>query len=210
MTAAAVLKQFARKRVPGERCELCSAPLAAEHAHLVEPVARKLLCTCTACTLLFGSQGATKYRRVPQRIRRLTDFQLPDALWDGLMIPINMAFFFESSPLGKVIALYPSPAGATESQLPLESWEEIAVLNPILNTMEPDVEALMVNRIGPQRGYEEPEYYLLPIDECYALVGLIRAHWQGFSGGDEAWERLSKFFARMRERSTDDVRARHA
>jgi hypothetical protein len=84
-------------------------------------------------------------------------------------------FFFRSTPDARVIAFYPSPAGATESLLPLETWSEIAAANPLLQEMEADVEALLVNRIGHVRGFAAAEYYVLPIDECYKLVGLIRA-----------------------------------
>jgi len=120
------------------------------------------------------------------------------------MIPINMAFFFHSVPAGKVVALYPSPAGPTESLLMFESWEEIVAENAILKEMEPDVEALLVNRIkrmGGAREQTEAEYYVAPIDECYKLTGLIRAHWRGLSGGAEVWEKIEGFFAGLKERS---------
>src|SRR5450432_3508966 len=109
-----------------------------------------------------------------------------------------MAFFFASGSAARVIALYPSPAGATESLLPLETWDFIAGENPILRTMEPDVEALLVNRLGPQRGYSAGEYFLLPIDECFKLVGLVRAHWHGFSGGAEVWRQLERYFSALK------------
>ena len=70
----------------------------------------------------------------------LPDFNLTDAEWNGLMVPINMAFFFKSSLEDRVVALYPSPAGATESLLALESWNDIVERNPVLNEMESDVE----------------------------------------------------------------------
>ena len=103
---------------------------------------------------------------------------MTDSQWDGLMMPINMAFFFKSTPQGRVIALYPSPAGATESLLSFDTWEEIEIENPVLFEMEADVEALLVNRIGHSRGFTDPEYYMVPIDECFKLVGLIRSRWR--------------------------------
>src|SRR5262249_5063219 len=134
-------------------------------------------------------------------VRFLPNFRLTDAEWESLMIPINMAFFFESSVEAKVIASYPSPAGATESLLPLDAWERITERNPVLRDMPQDVEALMVNRLGPSRGYTAPEYYLLPIDECYKLVWLIRSYWKGLSGGTDVWKQLESFFAGLRTRS---------
>jgi len=200
-SALGALGQFAAKRRSVETCELCSTELADDHPHLVDPKARKLLCSCLACALLFGAQSGSKYKRVPRRIRFLPGFRLTDAEWNSLTIPINMAFFLKSSPESRVVAQYPSPAGATESQLSLDTWTDLTAENPVLAEMESDVEALLVNRLGPARGYPSAEYYLLPIDECYKLVWLLRAHWQGVSGGTNVWKQLEWFFADLKARS---------
>jgi hypothetical protein len=195
------LRQFIRPRKRDvERCELCSAEVASEHLHLIEPASRKLLCTCNACAILFSGMG-TKYKRVPRRVLTLTDFRLSDGQWESLMVPISMAFFFRSTPDARVVAFYPSPAGATESLLPLETWKDIEGMNPALSAMEADVEALLVNRIGHTRGFTAPEYYLLPIDECYKLVGLIRVNWRGLSGGTEVWHEIGRFFDGLKQRA---------
>jgi hypothetical protein len=196
------LRQLARRERPLERCELCSAGIRPDHSHLIELAQRKLLCTCEPCAILFSGQGV-KFKRVPRRVLSNPGFNLSDAEWNGLMVPINMAFFFKSSLENRVIALYPSPAGATESLLALESWDDIVARNPILNEMESDVEGLLVNRLGYSRGYSAAEYYLLPIDECYKLVGLIRMHWKGLSGGTEVWQELGGYFASLKARSVD-------
>jgi hypothetical protein len=148
--------------------------------------------------LLFSNQGAGggKYLLVPQRYLALPDFYITDEQWDELMIPINMAFIFRSTGAKHVMAIYPSPAGAMESLLDLEGWEALASSNPILNDLEPDVEALLVNRVKNAR-----EYYIVPIDVCYQLIGLIRISWKGLSGGQEVWEALEKFFADLRTKS---------
>jgi hypothetical protein len=197
-----MLQQFARRERPLERCELCSVGVRPDHPHLIELAQRKILCTCEACAILFSGQGV-KFKRIPRRVRSLQGFNLTDAEWNGLMVPINMAFFFKSSLEGRVVALYPSPAGATESQLALESWNDIVARNPILNEMESDVEGLLVNRLGYSRGYSAAEYYLLPIDECYKLVGLIRLHWKGLSGGTEVWRELAEFFSSLKAKATE-------
>jgi Family of unknown function (DUF5947) len=209
-SAFAALRQFARKRGAVERCEMCSRELAPGHEHLVEPINRRLICACGACAILFEGQGGTKYRRVPRRVLFLQDFQLTDAQWDGLLVPIEMAFFFKSTPLGKVIALYPSPAGPTESLLSLDTWADIAETNPMLSEMEADVTALLVNRVGHARSVSPAEYYLVPIDECYKLVGLIRMHWRGLSGGTEVWREISAFFAALKKRAGSNQEAAHA
>jgi hypothetical protein len=194
----AALRRFVRPRSAAvERCEMCSAELSAEHQHLVEPSSRQMVCACDPCAILFSGQAEIKYKRVPRRIRSLPDFRLTDAQWESLAIPIQLAFFFNSTPDGKVLALYPSPAGPTESLLALDSWDEIVRDNPVLRELEPDVEALLVKRVGGQH-----EYYLVPIDECYKLVGLIRAHWRGLSGGTEVWREIGQFYAALKERSS--------
>lgn len=196
------LRQFARRpRRAAEVCEMCSLELRAEHAHLVELTERRLHCACDACAMLFSARSDAKYKRVPRDVRLLNNFQMSDADWDGLLIPINLAFFFQNSLDSRVSALYPSPAGATESLLPLEAWTNIVRNNPALNSMEPDVEALLVNRVGASRGVAAAEYYIVPIDACYRLVGLIRMHWRGLSGGTEVWKEIGAFFTGLRSKA---------
>ena len=199
-SAFSALRQFVRKRTAVECCELCSAEIGPEHQHLIDPAARKLMCTCDPCAILFSSQSAAKFKRVPRRIRFLPNFQMSEAQWDGLMIPIEMAFFFKSGAPEKVVAFYPGPAGATESLLSLEAWSDIEEANPELREIEPEVEALLANRVGSNRG-ATAQYYIVPIDECYKLVGLIRLHWHGLSGGTEVWREVTKFFASLKERT---------
>jgi len=195
-TALTALRRFVRSRFAQERCELCGTELAADHAHLVGLATRRLTCTCDACALLFSGQGAAKYRRVPRRVRFLPDFRLTDAAWESLHLPINLAFFLHSTAAGGVVALYPSPAGAIESLVTSESWQALADDNPVLRDFEADVEALVVNRVGEAR-----ECYHVGIDECYKLVGVIRTHWCGLSGGPAVWEEIARFFAALKERS---------
>lgn len=201
-----ILRRFVRARsAPLERCDLCSIELGPDHPHLVEPATRRLVCACQACAILFSSAAETKYRRVPRSVRYLPDFHLTDAQWEGLMIPINMAFFFQSSAAGKVIVLYPSPAGATESLLDFESWQELVSCNPVLREMETDTEALLVNRV---KGASD--HFIVPIDECYRLVGLIRTKWKGLAGGTEVWEAINSFFAELRKRAKGVAEIAHA
>src|SRR5215468_4837840 len=207
-TAFATLRRLATARKTIERCDFCAAELGEVHQHLIEPERRQLVCVCGACAILFGSQGETAYRRVPRRILYLPDFRLTDAQWEGLLIPIQLAFFFHSSPAGRVIALYPSPAGPTESLLDLAMWNEMAQDNPALKSMSPDVEGLLVNRSARAGG--APDYFIAPIDECFKLAGLIRANWRGLSGGEEVWKEIGRFFADLKTRSNEVMEAPRA
>ncbi|HZD32027.1 MAG TPA: DUF5947 family protein [Candidatus Angelobacter sp.] len=205
------LRRVARRpKERTEQCELCNVGLHSDHPHLIEVTKRKLLCACDACALLFSGQAGTKFKRVPRNVRLMADFQMTDAEWDGLLIPINLAFFCENSLESRVSALYPSPAGATESLLPLEAWANIVQANPALNHLQSDVEALLVNRVGHARGVTPAEYYVVPIDACYRLVGLIRIHWRGLSGGTEVWQEIGKFFAGLRSQAEVVTERMHA
>lgn len=205
------LRRFARKPDRSlEHCQLCSTGLAAEHPHLIELAQRKLVCTCEACAMLFSGRAGASYIRVPRRVRQLVGFHLSDAEWDSLLIPINLAFFFRDSRNARISVLYPSPAGATESLLPLEAWSNIVQNNPALNEMEDDVEALLLNRVAHARQALPAEYYIVPIDVCYRLVGLIRIHWRGLSGGTEVWQEIGKFFAELRAKAELPAEALHA
>lgn len=180
-------------REPMERCDLCGAPIPSEHRHLFDAVARTLACACQACSLLFTSEAAPRYRVVPSRVLYLASFRMTDAQWEDLLVPVGLAFFTLSSAAGRVVGLYPSPAGATESQLALGTWQELVAANPVLGDLQPDVEALLVNRVASAR-----DHYIAPIDECYRLVGMVRAGWKGLAGGTEVWRSIAAFFAELR------------
>lgn len=181
-----------------ERCEMCAEPIGERHGHVVDIENRGLMCTCRPCALLFTAEGAGsgRYRTVPERYRYAADVPLASATWDSIGIPVAMAFFFTNSAEGRTVAFYPSPAGATESLLSLEAWTDLLAAIPELADLQPDVEALLVHK--SDSGFE---CFAVPIDACYQLVGLVRMHWQGFDGGEEAWAAIHQFFADLRERS---------
>ena len=187
------LRRLAQEAQSTEQCDLCSAPLRDGHRHLIDPSSRQVVCACDPCSILFGGQTDQRYKLIPYRVLYLAGFELSDDLWESLLVPVNMAFFFRSTPEGRVVPLYPSPAGATESLLELAPWQELEAANPILRELEPDVEALLVNRVGGAR-----DHYLVPIDRCYELVGLIRSGWRGLSGGTEVWNSIDAYFSGLR------------
>ncbi len=163
---------------------------------LLELEKRQVKCACDACAVLFDGGTRQRYRRIPRDVRALPDFAIDDVEWESLLIPINMAFFFHSSAAGRVVANYPSPGGAMESSLDLEYWGTIVERNPVLKKLEPDVEALLVNRI-----VTPPRYYRAPIDQCLRLTGIIRTHWRGLSGGAEVWKEIDDFFQQLDQAS---------
>jgi hypothetical protein len=203
MAATSRLVQVARRSAQEreaalEHCELCHETIPPEHRHVLEVATRELRCACRACALLFDRPAAAegRYRAVGDRRLRVEDLELDDVMWAELRLPVDMAFFLYVSPAGRVMAYYPSPMGPTESQLDLAAWTQLEAANPILRSLVADVEALLVNRVRGAR-----QHWIVPIDECYALVGLIRGRWRGLTGGAELWQEIARHFDRLDRRS---------
>jgi hypothetical protein len=194
--SVAILKRLAIRRAAEERCELCRAPMAPAHRHLLDLEARLIICACDACALRFQDARGGRFKLIPREARGVPGFAISETQWDDLALPINLVFFYLDSRSGEVAAIYPGAAGAMESRLPPANWEALRIANPALAKVEPDVEALLVNRIGAAR-----EYFITPIDLCYELVGLLRLHWRGLSGGEIVWHEIEKFFAKLREQT---------
>ncbi|MFF4850848.1 DUF5947 family protein [Streptomyces sp. NPDC001194] len=194
------LRRFTGPRPPrAERCELCAVAVPEDgHRHLVEVERRALVCACTACALLFDRPGAAtgRFRAVPDRYLTDPDHRLGDGAWEQLQIPVGVAFFFRNAALDRLVALYPSPAGATESELDPATWQDVLGGGALAALLEPDVEALLLRRTEGRT-----ECYLVPIDICYELVGRMRLLWQGFDGGAEARAALNAFFAQVERRA---------
>jgi hypothetical protein len=203
LAALASVRNAPEKPKPraGERCEMCTEPIGDEHGHVVDVVQRSLMCACRGCYLLFtvGGAGGGHFKAVPDRILSFPNLKMTNAQWESLQIPVSVAFFFVNSHLDRVCAFYPSPAGATESLLPLETWDDIAKENPELSTLEPDVEAFLVRANKDLRS--PAECFLVPIDACYELVGQLRMLWRGFDGGSEARGALEGFFDGVRSKA---------
>ncbi|HEV2637164.1 MAG TPA: DUF5947 family protein [Actinocrinis sp.] len=182
-----------------ERCELCAATLPpGGHRHLVDPEKRALSCACTPCAMLFEQSGVAggRLRTVPDRYLADPGHSLDDGAWDLLQIPVSVAFFFRNAALDRLVALYPSPAGATESELDSTAWQAVLGRTRLAGVLEPDVEALLMRRHEGRY-----ECYLVPVDICYELVGRMRLHWQGFDGGAKARTELEEFFTHVAGRA---------
>jgi hypothetical protein len=180
------LRRFIEPPAPKrEKCELCGAPIESSHSHIVDTGQRRLLCACRPCYLLFTQRGAAqgKLRSVSERYVRLNKVEAGE-------IPVGVAFFIRDSETNRVKAFYPSPAGATESNVSSEAWEEMTAGNPELATLEADIEALLVSK---------KESWIVPVDACYELTGRIKRTWRGFDGGQDAWREIDGFFASLAE-----------
>jgi Family of unknown function (DUF5947) len=204
-----VLARIRSNRAPepaGERCEMCSEPIADEHQHVVNVAGRQLMCVCRGCYLLFTDREADlRYRAVPDRYLAFPDFALDRRAWEALQIPVGVAFFFINSDLGRTVAFYPGPAGACESELDLDAWDTLRAADPRARLPLDDVEALLV-RVPETDGSDngesaQPQSYLVPIDACYEFVGRLRGLWRGFDGGQQAREFIDDFFAQVAARA---------
>jgi hypothetical protein len=183
-----------RRAEPADLCDLCGTELDAGHRHLLHLEERRILCACEPCIAMRAGDGP--YRPTGSRLLWLEGFELPDDLWARLRIPIGLTFFLRSSSAGRVVGLYPSPAGATECELDLAAWDELCAANPVLETLDEDVEGLIVNRTAEPR-----QYAVAPIDECYRLVGTVKASWEGISGGGAVERVVPAFLEDLRQRA---------
>ena len=180
-------------RASHERCDLCSAELAADHGHLFDVERRRLTCACAACGVLFASTG-TNLRPVHRSVMRLRDFRMTESQWEALNVPVRLAFFSRSSSLAAVVVAYPGPAGAIESMVPAAAWDVLVQENTTLASLECDTSALLIHRAPAT-----PRHYMVSIDECYRLTGLVRSRWQGLTGGDGATQAIEEFFGSLEE-----------
>ena len=174
-----------------ERCDLCGTSVPGDHRHMLNLYERQIVCVCESCWAL--RSGDPEFRPTGMRTLWLDDFRLPEEIWAQFRIPIGLAFFMHSSVTDCVVALYPSPAGATESELHFETWSRLTEMNPVLHELEPDAEALIVNRTA-----DPPAYAIAPIDRCYMLVGLVKASWEGISGGAAVERAIEAYFDELR------------
>jgi hypothetical protein len=203
---------------------MCAAEIAQEHGHVADLQNSSLICACRACYLLFTRPDAGRYRSIPDRYLTDPAHPITGQEWESLEIPVGLAFFLRDSRAGTTTAFYPSPAGATECQLDLQAWDELAAAHPLLRAATPDVEAVLMSRtepanpiVGPAVGIQHQrraddgpreqargvESFVVPIDACYELAGRMRLHWRGFDGGSEAKASLEAILDQVRGRARD-------
>lgn len=175
-----------------ERCDLCSELLPEEHRHLLDTEHGEVMCACRACTVLFNRSAASNghFRLIPSRRVRLGEIDTAP-----LGVPVGLAFFVPRAD-GNVLAHYPSPMGSTDWAVDEQAWADLLGRHPELRDLEPDVQALLVNT-----AWGAHEHWLVPVDDCFRLVAIVRREWKGLSGGGTVWPEINKFFDRLTERS---------
>jgi uncharacterized protein DUF5947 len=176
-------------------CDLCAAPLAPGHRHVLDLDSGEPQCACRACAVLFDREqaGGGHYRLIPERRVRLDDFSLEGRLFAALGIPVDLAFLYFDSRSNRMVSRYPGALGLITGAPAPDAWQQVVDTNPALRDLQPDVEALLVNR---SRGASEQ--WILPIDDCFRLAARVRSHWTGFGGGDRVWEEIAAFFEELR------------
>jgi hypothetical protein len=177
-----------------ETCELCGHPLEPAHRHVRDLDRQALACACRACALLFTDhRPGARYQTMGYQVRTDPTWRIDGAAWARLQIPVRLAFFFQDGA-GRWQVVYPGAAGPVQSELDPEAWAVLAQ-SRLVSRLHPRSEALLV--FGPPGG-EPLETFLVPLDRCYALVGLLRGRWQGWTGGPALWNEVEAFFAELR------------
>jgi hypothetical protein len=174
-----------------ERCDLCAAPVPEEHPHLYDTADDQICCVCGPCSVLFadGGAGEGRYRPVPRRRIRL-----PRVDTEVLGVPVGLVFFVPRAD-GTVTAEGPSPAGAMRWEIDAEAWQRLAEACPQLASVEPEVEALLVNTV-----HGNDHHWIVPVDDCYRMIAVVRREWRGLSGGGRVWPAVERFFEGLTER----------
>ncbi|RYZ03431.1 MAG: hypothetical protein EOO73_27945 [Myxococcales bacterium] len=157
---------------PIEECELCAEAISVDHEHLLEPDARRVFCACRSCAALFSEQQerqGARYLRLQRRAARLGGLSIDDASWADLRVPGGLAYFTMRSRTGEVVATFPGRSGIIESFVPLKAWSLLERRFPVLKSVLPDVEALLVRRTSRHQ-----DYFQASVDHCYELAELLR------------------------------------
>ena len=126
----------------------------------VRPRARPAAATTGSCPT--GGCGSTASSSTTSR-------------WEELRIPVDMAFFFHSSAGRARGGVLPEPDGrdrvAARARRVGRSWRRPTRCSASWSPTS--------RRCSSTARAARAQHWLVPIDECYALVGLIRTRWRG-------------------------------
>jgi hypothetical protein len=179
----AALRRFAQARPVEERCELCAASIGEPHEHLYEPVKRTLMCACKACGLLFPETGEASYRRLVTRTPTRCAVAFEERDWALLDLPVRLAFLMPSQVHARLFVSFPNARGATESQLPLDRWNQLCGRHPALASLLPELDVLALDaRQAPMRSA------WMSVDLYLGMLGRLR----GASLAVQAWQEFEQ------------------
>lgn len=172
------LRRFAAEAPASvSRCDGCASPLGPSHAHRYDPSRRRVECVCVRC-----AQPRPPWRVVPPRLEVVEDLGPAAEAWMSENVPVRLAFFVAHDD-GEGTASFPGPAGPTVSTIDRAEWASLQGHVPRLRALSAEVEALLVNRVDGAR-----DTFIVSIDVCYHLVGLLRGRRWGHRLGREAEE----------------------
>jgi hypothetical protein len=186
----------------GPRCGVCDAVIGRVHRHLLAVAGRALVCGCADCHARPDSDRhradpdrylavPDRYLAVPDRYLEFAGDVLDAATWDELRVPAGLAFVSRPAAGAGLVVCGPALGRTTEAELPEPVWERLVERHPSFAVLRPGVEALLLRRAG---------CFLVPIDACLELAGMLRTSWRGFDGGPAGAGSLASFFARVRAR----------
>lgn len=190
---AGLLRRLIRFDTAENACAFCQSSTAAHYRHLLDVPSRKILCACQQCAS-HVEPLEENFKLIPTTARRLSDFQMTDYQWDGLSLPINLAFFYRDNLSGEMAVVYPQPDGLVKDTLSNAQWAVLEEENPALAEMQADIEALLVNRVGFAR-----DYFIAPVDQCHELADRLLLRWRQGPDGEQAWGEIHEFFTALRK-----------
>ena len=136
----------ARRRA-GRAASCARSRSPAEHKHLLDLEERRIVCVCPTCWSM--RSGDARYRPTGSRTLWLEDFDAaPTSCGRRSRSRSASRSSCARARRANVVGLYPSPAGATECELDLDAWDRLVAANPVLEDLDPDAEALIVNRLA--------------------------------------------------------------
>ncbi|MBB2941033.1 hypothetical protein FB565_000737 [Actinoplanes lutulentus] len=190
MTSKTAVLRTVKRQIPRQRraprCGVCATRTSTGGLHLVDLAQRSLVRGCADC-----HQNPGELRPVPDRYLELPGEVTAQETWDDLHVPAGLAFVWRADD--RLLVCGPAPDRAVEHDLPVTVWERMIKRHPAFATLRPGVEALIIRRAGA---------FLVPIDACYELAGLLRTSWRGFDGARDTRGSLTMFFAKLSANAT--------
>lgn len=189
-SAVQALRRFREASTDATRCAFCGMAVESAHPHRLDPEGWQVICACNACDR--DRADEPRLRRVGHRVEKIEDPRVGERMLMVVDVPVGLAFFTRTRRAANVF--YPAPTGTAEARIDVETWAALEAELPEVARLEPEVEAIVVS-LSPRRTF------VVPIDECFRLAGMLRSAWVGWSGGAEARSAIEDFFATLETRA---------